>query len=396
LHFIVTFWQQDGGNASETALDANIQDSGARPAGLWAGRQLALVVPTLNESANIPVLVGLLDRVLTGISWEILFVDDDSRDGTAEVARRLAQTDPRVRCIQRIGRRGLSSACIEGILATSAPVVAVMDADLQHDESLLPRMYAALNEEGLDIVVASRYVAGGSIGALSGSRAAISGLATKLSRLIVKSDLADPMSGFFMLRRDVFDSAVRNLSGQGFKILLDLFASSPRPLRFREMAFTFRARQFGESKLDSMVAWEYLMLIADKLVGHVIPVRFVLFALIGGIGVGVNLLVLRAFLGIGFRFETSETAGTLAAMVCNFMLNNQLTYRDRRLKGWRLGRGLVTFCVGCSIGAVANIGIAGQIFGEGRSWWLAGLAGAVIGAVWNYAIASTYTWGRAR
>jgi dolichol-phosphate mannosyltransferase len=381
---------------SETKLNVTLPANDAGKAGLWTGRQLAVVVPTLNESANVPVLVGLLHKVLAGIDWEILFVDDDSRDGTGDVARRLAQTDPRVRCLQRIGRRGLSSACIEGILATSTPIVAVMDADLQHDETLLPRMFAALRYSDLDIVVASRYVAGGSIGALNERRAAISGFATKLSRLIVKSDLADPMSGFFMLRREAFDGAVRNLSGQGFKILLDLFASSPRPLRFQELAFTFRARQFGESKLDSMVAWEYLMLIADKLIGHLIPVRFVLFAVIGGLGVVINLLILRTFLVAGFGFKAGEAVATLAAMICNFVLNNKLTYRDRRLKGWRFARGLITFCIGCSIGAIANIGIAAQIFGEGTSWWLAGLAGALIGAVWNYAIASTYTWGRSR
>jgi dolichol-phosphate mannosyltransferase len=204
------------------------------------------------------------------------------------------------------------------------------------------------------------------------------------------------MSGFFMLRRPAFDAAVRNVSGQGFKILLDLFASAPRPLRFREFPFRFRARQFGESKLDSMVAWEYLMLIADKLVGHIVPVRFVLFALIGGLGVFVNLVVLRLGLGAGLRFTTAEIVGTVAAMVGNFLLNNQLTYRDRRLKRWRLMRGLLTFCVGCSVGAVANVGIAAQVLSDGRSWWLAGLAGALIGAVWNYAIASTYTWGRAK
>ena len=362
----------------------------------WVGRQLAVVVPTLNESANIPVLVGKLHHVLAGIEWEVVFVDDDSRDGTAAVVRGIAQHDPRVRCVQRIGRRGLSSACVEGILATSAPVVAVMDADLQHDETLLPQMFAAFQDPNLDITVASRYVPGGSMGELDDKRVRISGFATKLSRLIVKADIADPMSGFFMLRRAAFDEAVRNVSGQGFKILLDLFASAPRPLRFKEFPFRFRQRQFGESKLDSMVAWEYLMLIADKLVGHIVPVRFVLFALIGGLGVIVNLVVLRLGLGVGLRFTLAEAVATLAAMVSNFLLNNQLTYRDRRLKRWRLVRGLITFCIGCSVGAVANVGIALQIASEGRSWWLAGLAGALIGAVWNYAIASTYTWGRAR
>jgi dolichol-phosphate mannosyltransferase len=362
----------------------------------WAPRELALVVPTLNERANIPVLVGKLHDVLQGIEWEVLFVDDDSKDGTAAEVRRIAQTDPRVRCIQRIGRRGLASACIEGILATSTPFVGVMDADLQHDETLLPRMLQALREEQLQIVVASRHVEGGSMGDFDKKRVAISDFATRLSRLIVSSDLTDPMSGFFMLRRDAFEAAVRNLSGQGFKILLDIFASSPTPPKFREFPFRFRTRQFGESKLDAMVVWEYLMLIADKLIGHIIPVRFVLFALIGGIGVGVNLVVLKLALQAGLSITGAGVWATLAAMVFNFLLNNQLTYRDRRLKRWKLLRGLITFCIGCSIGAVANVGIAAQVYGQGNSWWLAGLAGALIGAVWNYAIASTYTWGKTK
>jgi dolichol-phosphate mannosyltransferase len=355
------------------------------------GCELAVIVPTLNECANVPLLVRRLHAALAGVRWEVLFVDDDSRDGTAAVVRALAQRDPRVRCLQRIGRRGLAGACIEGMLATSAPVLAVMDGDLQHDETLLAPMLRAVQQERLDVAVASRYVAGGSVGAWDGTRARISGLATRLSRLIVKADITDPMSGCFVIRREAFEAALPGLSGQGFKILLDLFASAPRPLVFREFPFHFRPRQFGASKLDAMVAWEYLMLIADKLVGGLLPVRFVLFALIGALGVLVNLLALRLALAAGVPFAAAETAGTLAAM-----LYNQLTYRDRRLKGWRLLRGLLIFCLGCAVGAVANVGIAATLFGQGRSWWLAGLAGALIGGVWNYAIASTYTWGRTR
>jgi dolichol-phosphate mannosyltransferase len=358
--------------------------------------ELAVIVPTLNESANLPLLVERLHEVLRGIAWEVVFVDDDSRDGTASVARVIAQRDSRVRVLQRIGRRGLSSACIEGILATSAPIVAVMDADLQHDETLLPEMLQAVRGGDIDIAVASRYVDGGSVGEWETGRARISDFATRLSRLIVHSDIRDPMSGFFVVRRPAFEAAVRNLSGQGFKILLDLFASSPTSLRFREFPFRFRQRQFGESKLDAMVAWEYLMLIADKLVGHIVPVRFVLFALIGVLGVPVNLLVLRLALGIHISFGWSAALATLGAMVFNFFLNNQFTYRDRRLKGTQFLRGLITFCLGCSIGALANVGIARVVYGMHPSWWWAGLAGALIGAVWNYAIASTYTWGRTR
>jgi dolichol-phosphate mannosyltransferase len=359
-------------------------------------RELSVVVPTLNESANVPLLVEKLHRVLDGIRWEVVFVDDDSRDGTADVARALSQTDPHVRCLQRIGRRGLSSACIEGILATAAPIVAVMDADLQHDESILPQMYAAIRSGEAEVAIGSRHVEGGGIGEWDSTRARISDVATKLSRLIVHADIADPMSGFFMLRRDTFEAAVRNLSGQGFKILLDIFASSPRPPRFREFAYQFRLRQHGESKLDAMVVWEYLMLIADKLIGHIVPVRFALFALIGVFGIGANLIVLGIVLHLDGSFAEGAWIGTLAAMVFNFLLNNQLTYRDRRLRGRKLVRGLITFCIGCSVGALANVGVAAVVFGRGQTWLLAGLAGALIGAVWNYAIASTYTWGKTR
>lgn len=356
---------------------------------------LAIIVPTLNEAQNVPELLARLDATLRGISYEVMFVDDDSGDGTAALVRALSQRDRRVRCLQRIGRRGLSSACIEGALATAAPLIAVMDADLQHDETVLPRMVAAFAADpALDLAVASRYVAGGGTGAWQSSRVRISSIATRLSRLVTSADIADPMSGFFVIRRAAFEGAVRRLSGQGFKILLDLLASSPKPLRLLEFPYVFRPRLHGDSKLDSVVAWEYLMLIADKLVGGVVPVRFALFALIGAVGIGVNLLALALLRRRGVEFATAEGWATFAAMVGNFLLNNQLTYRDRRLRGWRAVRGLVTFCLGCGVGAVANVGIASAVFGAQGRWWLAGLAGAALGAVWNYAIAATYTWRR--
>ena len=352
---------------------------------------LAIVVPTLNEAQNLPELLARLDAALVGVAWEVVFVDDDSRDGTADVARALSAIDGRVRCLQRIGRRGLSTACVEGAMATAAPLVAVMDADLQHDEALLPRMVAALRDDPtLDVAIASRYVAGGGTGEWAARRVAMSGVATRLARLVTAAEVADPMSGFFVIRRAAFDGAVRRLSGQGFKILLDLLASSPRPLRLREFAYTFRPRLHGDSKLDAMVAWDYLMLIADKLVGRVLPARFLLFGLIGGVGAGVNLVALRLSLHT-VGFAAAEWIGTLAAVGCNFVLHNLLTYRDRRLRGARALRGLALFTVGCSVGAVANVGIAAALV-QTQSWWLAGLAGAVLGAVWNYAIASTYVW----
>jgi dolichol-phosphate mannosyltransferase len=368
----------------------------AREAAAARTPELSVIVPTLNERENIQPFLELLGQALRGVDWEVIFVDDDSRDGTAAAVRAIAQRDPRVRCLQRIGRRGLSTACIEGALASAAPFVAVMDADLQHDERLLPQMLETLKYQPYDIVVGSRYVAGGGIGELNKGRAQISDLATRLSRLICKIEIADPMSGFFMLRRDLFEGAVRQLSGQGFKILLDLLASSPRPVRLKELPFQFRSRQHGESKLDTMVAWEFGMLLADKLIGHLVPVRFALFAFIGVIGLGVHLAVLWTIhKGLGGEFTTAQTAATFMAMTSNFFLNNVFTYRDQRLKGWRLLRGLFSFYLICAVGAVANVGIAAYIFAAEPVWWLAGIAGVVVGSVWNYAVSSIFTW-RAR
>ncbi len=365
----------------------------AQQGAVAAGPELTVVIPALNERDNIGPLVDLLDVALEAVSWEVIFVDDDSADRTAERVREIGRRDRRVRCLQRLGRRGLATACIEGALAASAPYIAVMDADMQHDEKLLPQMLAMLKSEPVDLVVGSRYVAGGGIGGLDAARANISAFATRLSRIICKVEIADPLSGFFMLRRDVLEEALRRLSGQGFKILLDILASSPQSLRIRELPYEFRERQQGESKLDMLVAWEYMMLLADKLIGHIVPVRFALFALVGGIGLFIHMSVLWFALTIaGAAFNPAQGSAAVAAMTSNFFLNNLFTYRDRRLRGFALVRGLFTFYAICALGAVANVGIAGYVFSRNEVWWLAGLAGVVVGSVWNYAVSSVFTW----
>jgi dolichol-phosphate mannosyltransferase len=355
--------------------------------------ELVVVIPTLNERDNVPLIVERLNRVLAGIAWEAIFVDDDSPDGTADAVRASARRQGNIRCLQRLGRRGLASACIEGILASAAPYAAVMDGDLQHDESLLPAMLAKIKAERLDIVVASRHIGDGGVGDWERSRVMISDLATRLGRLVVKANLSDPMSGFFMVKREAFSAAMRSLSGQGFKILLDLFASAPRPLTFAEMPLKFRPRLHGESKLDAMVAWEYLMLLLQKLVGPAIPVRFLLFAVIGGLGVGTHLLTLWFTTHVLLlAFAVAQATATWVAMTGNFLLNNLFTYRDRRLRGWRLLTGLISFYAVCSAGAAANVGVASYLNGDHQAWWLAGLAGAAVSVVWNYAMSSIFTW----
>lgn len=358
--------------------------------------EVAIIIPTFREAGNVAELVRRLVACLSGLHWEAIFVDDDSSDDTAALVRELSRAHPNVRCIQRIGRRGLSSACIEGMLSTSAAYVAIMDADLQHDENLLPAMFRALQSDaGLDIVVGSRYVEGGSLGEWDGQRAAISRWATQLSRLVLPPTLRDPMSGFFMVRRSVFMDAVRRLSSVGFKLLVDLFASSPRSLRFLELPYRFRNRLAGESKLDSQVAWDYLMLLADKTIGRWVPVRFFSFALIGSLGVVLHMALLSIALSLaGLAFGPAQTIATLGAMVFNYAINNLMTYRDRRRKGWRWWTGLLSFTIACGVGAIANVGIASYLFGHQNHWVLSAVSGILVGAVWNYAITSIYTWKR--
>jgi dolichol-phosphate mannosyltransferase len=374
---------------------------GAMPAptslSVRSGPELSVIVPTFNESGNIAELIECLAACLGDRSWEVVFVDDDSPDGTAEVVRRHAAADSRVRCLRRIGRRGLSSACVEGMLATTADYLAVIDADLQHDERLLPQMLDILKQGDIDIVVGSRYAPGGDIGDWDARRARMSRFAVRLSRLVVPADLTDPMSGFFMMRRSVLDGTVHNLSAIGFKILTDLFASHREPLRFAELAYRFRLRRTGESKLDSVTAWDYGMLLLDKLVGRWIPVRFLAFSIVGAAGVAVHFTALAVvFQGLHRSFVEGQTVATLCAMTFNYSVNNVLTYRDMRLRGARWWRGWLSFVLACSIGGFANIGVASAVYGLKKGWFPAALAGILIGAVWNYAVTMMLTWGRPR
>src|SRR2546429_8269786 len=246
--------------------------------------QLAVIVPTFNERDNVTTLFRRLEAALAGVSWEVIFVDDNSPDGTWDVVRALARQDSRVRCVRRIGRRGLSGACIEGILASSAPYAAVIDADLQHDETQLPKMLALLQGGEADLVVGSRYIAGGSAESFDKQRAGVSALATEVAKRVLRVKIADPMSGFFMIRSDRFEQLAPLLSTQGFKILLDIVATARGELRTMEVPFTFGSRLHGESKLDSLVALDFLGLVLAKLTHHLIPLRFILFGMVGSIG----------------------------------------------------------------------------------------------------------------
>ena len=363
------------------------------PPPVIAAPQLSVIIPTFNERDNVVTLFRRLETALAGVSWEAIFVDDNSPDRTWDVVRGLARQDPRVRCIRRIGRRGLSGACIEGILASSAPCAAVIDADLQHDETQLPKMLGLLQADTADLVVGSRYVEGGSADSFNKQRAGASALATELARGVLRVKIADPMSGFFMIRRDRFEQLAPQLSTQGFKILLDIVATGRGSLRVKEIPYTFGSRLHGESKLDSMVALDFLGLLLAKLTRDAVTLRFLLFAMVGSLGVLVHFAALYTALeAFAVPVPEAQACAAFCAMTSNFVLNNVFTYRDQRLKGFAILRGLLLFYLVCSVGLLANVGVAFSVYDQEPIWWLEGAAGALMGVVWNYAMSGLFVW----
>jgi dolichol-phosphate mannosyltransferase len=373
----------------QSVPQTDAQDIAIRPA-----PELTVVVPTFKERDNIPQLINRLRRLLVGYcTWEVIFVDDDSPDGTADLVRKIGEGDDRVRCVRRIGRRGLAGACIEGMLASQAHYIAVMDADLQHDESLLTAMLDRLRTGDVDLVVATRYLNGAAASGLSAKRARVSQWSNAFARRLLGVNLTDPLSGFFMVRRTIFENMAPTLSPQGFKILLDIATNAHGRLRIAEFPYIFRARNRGKSKFDLKAALDFLALLVAKLTRGRISYRFFLFCLVGATGLFVHMSLLEFALRTGAaQFISAQLVGTIGAITWNYYLNNTITYYDRRLFGWRFLVGLFEFYLICAVGALSNVGVASFLYGTSPNWWLAGLLGALMGVVWNYVVSAAFVW----
>ena len=368
---------------------------GAQSAG-WRAPEISIVVPTLNERDNLEPLIAKLDAALGDVVHELIIVDDESTDGTADLAKQIAARRPDVRCIRRVGRRGLASAVVEGMSASAAPFVAVIDADHQHDETILPRMLAVARE-GAEIVVASRFLEeGGAEGAYSSLRHSASLLANRIAQFASGVSLTDPMSGFFLLKRELFDRVAPDLAPDGFKILFDILVSAKRrqkTVEIREVPYRFRSRHAGQSKMNLVVAAQFLGLVFSKFTGGLLPASFLLFSAVGATGVVVHLGVLTlASYWLGWDFTLAQLAATVVAMTTNFVLNNYFTYPDQRLTGSRFWVGLLTFYGVCSFGTIANISVATWIYAWEPALYLAGIAGALMSVVFNYAVTRVFTW----
>ena len=356
--------------------------------------ELAIIVPVLNEVDNVRPLHAALTKTLVGINWEVVYVDDGSTDGTIETLDDLASTHREVHAIKRYAKKGLASAVVDGVSSTSAQVIAVVDGDMQHDETQLPAMYAKIAGDLADMVIGSRYTEGGSVEGWDETRLKGSQFATRVTNMLLPTKCTDPMSGFFAMRRDAFMEIVPNLSAIGFKIVLDSLVTAKCKLRVAEQPYHFRTRQFGESKMSVRVVGELALFFVDKTIGRFLPTRLILFLLVGGLGVGVHMTVLWLGLTFGLIFAVAQALAVCIAIAFNFTLNNALTYADRQLRGFAYLRGLASFYLVCGTGAIANVGVGDWLFAGQTRWWVAGMAGAAVGAVWNYAASSLITWRR--
>ncbi len=362
-----------------------------------AAPTLSVIVPTYREAANVPELFERLKTVLMDHSWEMIVVDDDSPDGTADIAFSLAARDPRMRCVRRVNRLGLAGAVIEGVLSSSAEFVAVIDGDLQHDEGILPQMYGSLADGGADLAIGTRVNAAAERG-LTPARQQLSNAGAYFFKRISGLSVSDPMSGFFMIRRRIIGQIAPRLSSDGFKILADVLLCAPPGLRIVETPYVFRKRHAGESKLSPLVALDFLGLIVHHASAGILPIRFVLFAAIGAFGLVVHLGVLTALVETAAMtgFRADQLVATLAAMASNFALNNEITYREYRYRGWSALGGLLLFSLLCGVGVVVNIDVAAWLFDFQHVWWVAGFSGALISLVWNYAVSTSFVWRRRR
>jgi dolichol-phosphate mannosyltransferase len=358
--------------------------------------RLSIVLPTFNERVNVGPIVEQLLPLGDSYNLEILFVDDDSSDGTADAILRLSRQYPCIRLIRRVGRFGLSSAIKEGILDSTGDVILVMDCDGQHEPAAVFTTVSKLLDSDLDLLIGSRFHPEASIEGLSAKRQRQSTLANRVARFSLPRyrTLTDYMSGFFALRPERALGYVRQVDVSGFKFLYELLALSGGHLRVAEVPLEFQARISGESKLNLAVVWDLGISILHTLLLRSVPRRALSFALVGATGIVSHLLLFSvAHKWLAFTFEQAQTSAVIGAASTNFLINNLLTFRVQQLKGLALLIGLIRFLLVTSLGMVANVGVSSVIYHQGSGTALMAMfAGIAVDFVWKYAASSRFVW----
>lgn len=373
--------------------------------------QLSVITPTFNEVDNVVPLLDKLEAALVDLSHEILVVDDDSPDRTWEVAEEYAATHPSVRVLRRFSDHGLSSAVMAGMEASTGKVIAVIDADMQHDERVLPDMVAVLESGDADLVVGTRAADGGSYGEWSAFRRVVSWVAAMIARVFLRVSTTDPMSGFFAISRDAYRTAAPAVNAQGFKILLEFIGRNPG-LRVAEVGYEFRNRVAGETKLSPSIIRSYLLAVFELRFGRQVKGQFFLYCLVGASGVMINLAVFSLFelldagsIDVGFArpLRWSLIAGIAASVVTNFVLNNYFTFWERRYRRHHLVQGFALFALVSGLGVIVHVAVfqflqengwGNDVFGEGPTRLIHDGVGFVVALVSNYFLNVNYIWRR--
>ncbi len=373
---------------------------------------ISVILPTYNESGNIALLIDRLKTVLKSIPHEIIVVDDNSPDRTWEIVEKISEKNPWVRVIRRIEDRGLSSAVLTGMAVANGEVFAVMDADLQHDESILPEMFRAIHDDRMDICIGSRGIEGGSYGNWSATRRFMSWVAAFMAKVMLPVNVKDPMSGFFVISRETYQKSADKINPRGFKILLEFIGRS-RGLAIKEIGYTFKNRIHGETKLSSSVIKNYLIALWDLRFGKYVTPTFLMYCLVGASGVLVYSLVLAAcrvlvlqdfFSGLLLRMDPnsfSMLAAVETSIISNYFLNNYFTFYERRHSGKKKIAGFVKFQLVSLLGLIVQIGVFQMlqangfligILSEGFRNIFNNALGIVVATVSNYYLNLNFTW----
>ncbi|GAA3031094.1 glycosyltransferase [Microbacterium dextranolyticum] len=315
--------------------------------------ELSIIVPTFNEGGNVAELVRRIGSSLDGEDFEIVFVDDSTDDTPSIITSVAASAQVPVRLIHRDAPDGgLSGAVLEGFRSAQARWCLVMDGDLQHPPEDIPRMLERARRGDVDVVVASRYVAGGTAGGLAGAtRTAVSRTSTVLTKAMFPRKLhgcTDPMTGFFLVDRDSID--IESLHPRGFKILLEILAR--RQMRIGEVPFAFATRYAGESKASFTQGIRFLTQLAMLRFG-----RMSAFALVGGVGAIANLVIMWGLIRLGMEYLPAAIIASEVTIIGNFLLLEYLVFSDMRADSGLMRTRFIKSFVFNNVEAVVRISV---------------------------------------
>ncbi len=318
------------------------------------GLELTVVIPTLNEEKNIPIIFEKVSNALKGVNWEMVIVDDNSTDRSPEVMREMTQKHHNFRFIRRIGRSGLSTACTEGMLSSAAPVIAVMDADGQHDETKLQTMLGLIQGDSADVVVGSRFKEGAELEAFSNFRTKLSLYSNTLAQKLFNLPLKDSMGNFFMLRQTVLEEAAPHLCGRGQKLLFDILLVGPKDVRVAEVPIVFGVREHGDSKLSPLAAIDFGLQMWDRKFGQIFPTKAVIdicsilgFTLISTL---IQWAIMKISYAMSGTFPNAALIlpfATVPSIALSYRIQRALTAKRKRTKGWGMVKEFLAYAAIC-------------------------------------------------